>query len=111
MKNIPSTYYKLIKSLLIEKEAYRDDDELLTARVWFDELKYELAVDPYTESSVAFMQLYSKGKITTADTITRARRKVQEENKELRGNNYVERKGKKQQEVKYGLRNINDIEV
>jgi hypothetical protein len=38
-----------------------------------------------------FLQLYAKNQIPQADVITRARRKVQEENPELRGELYNER--------------------
>ena len=43
--------------------------------------------------------MYHKGKLTLADSITRARRKLQEEDKTLRGKNWYKRKNR-QEEVR-----------
>lgn len=108
MSNL-TTLYDQVKRLLTEKEDYRNSDELLTARIWYDELK---RINPNIQfvSAVDWMTLYKDGKVTTADSITRARRKVQEENIHLRGKAYNQRKGKKQEEVKQEIRNLNNRE-
>ncbi len=69
---------------------YRDDDEMLVARFWHNEV---VAKGGDTKCILAwdFLSLYAKGKLTSADIITRARRKIQEENPELRGSKWNER--------------------
>ena len=60
----------------------RDSDEKLISTYWW----YELGKDrTQTFSAFEFMDLYSKGKVTAADNITRCRRKAQEQYPELRG--------------------------
>ena len=45
----------------------------------------------------------SKSKLTNTETITRVRRQLQEQNKELRGQNYINRQTKLQNKVKMEL--------
>ncbi len=96
--------YDIVKSLLEEKVQYRDDDELLTVRFWWDEIR-ALNLDPKVLLAKDFLVLVKDRKITPADIITRARRKVSEENIHLRGNKYKERK-KKQTEIKAEIREL-----
>ena len=42
-------------------------------------------------SAIDFLQIMVNGNLPSPDTITRARRKIQEKHPELRGVNYVER--------------------
>jgi hypothetical protein len=67
----------------------RQSDEKLIATFWW----YELGKDKTTTiSAFAFLDLYSKKKITNAETIRRCRAKVQEQYPHLRGDNWDARK-------------------
>lgn len=104
-----TTMYERVKHLLIKKSDYRDDDNLLVCRVWWDEL-LELKFVPEQMTAMEFLVLYRDQKLTSSDTITRARRKVQEENEHLRGKSYIERQNK-QEEVKEEIRNIGNPQL
>jgi hypothetical protein len=69
---------------------YRDNDEMLVARFWNNEVEAK-KLNTTMLSGWDFLVMYAKGKITSADIITRARRKAQEENPELRGTKWNER--------------------
>lgn len=104
-----TTMYERVKHLLIKKTDYRDDDNLLVCRIWWDEL-LELKFVPEQMTAMEFLVLYRDQKLTSSDTITRARRKVQEENEHLRGKSYIERQNK-QEEIKEEIRNIGNPQL
>ena len=79
-----------VRSILIEKPEARDCDRILTAIIWYEEAKDETIVWHLN----TFFRNYVDGKLTLADSITRARRKLQEEDKTLRGKNWYKRKGR-----------------
>lgn len=85
-------YEKMIKikptvvTLLNNKFATRDDDILLLFTFW--ELENGGVFNSYEE----FKSLLMSGNLAIPDTITRTRRKLQADNKELRGNLYDVRK-------------------
>ena len=99
IKKFRSTY-DAVKSLLQEDDhghisregKYRDDDELLVCRFWCDELKHKNILVKSLDA-IGLMMMYRKGLITSADCITRARRKANENCPELRGKSYKKRKG------------------
>lgn len=103
-KNKLSNIYDTVKTLLIAKQDYRDSDNLLVVRMWYDELKLS-HINAKDITAIQFMEMYRDEKLTSADTITRARRKVQEENISLRGKSYKERQ-KKQEEVIQQLKSL-----
>ncbi len=103
-KNKLSNIYDTVKTLLIAKQDYRDSDSLLVVRMWYDELKLS-HINAKDITAIQFMEMYRDEKLTSADTITRARRKVQEENISLRGKSYKERQ-KKQEEVIQQLKSL-----
>ena len=78
-----------------------DDDHLLCVVIWHNALKQE-GFDIMNTSAYHFMQMYRDKKLPNHDTVTRIRRKLQEEHVELRGKKYVERQ-LKQNEVKKDL--------
>ncbi len=92
VKDIKTTKLKVIELLRIHAR-YRDNDEALTATYWWIEAKSLLGgtEEAFLVSMDKFLRLYSDGKFTPADIITRARRKAQEENPELRGSKWKER--------------------
>lgn len=74
-----------LSQILFEKVEYRDNDAALVCRVWWDELPDK------DMSARRFLELYKLGCFTHADTITRARRKLQEDFPLLRGEAYNDR--------------------
>lgn len=79
----------VVKDALIRYPKYRDNDNKLVAYIWWKHLKNNNI--PEDIIAMDFLQLYAKNELPQADAITRARRKVQEENPELRGELYYER--------------------
>lgn len=69
----------------------RDCDEKLVATIWRSEIE-GLNYNVGELSAYGFLKLYADGKLTQADRITRARRRIQEAREELRGTRYLERK-------------------
>jgi len=95
---------KLIKdkviSLLRADAKYREDDNKLIARIWYQE---SLVLNCTT--SVELLTALAKGKLTSSESIRRSRQKTQEEMPELRGKNYKERQeesGQVKKDLGYG---------
>lgn len=88
LSRLNKTQDKVIQ-LLTLYPTLRDSDPLLVATFQ----KYEIGVNKFESLSAReFLTLMIEGKITTYDTISRARRKVQEEYPQLRGQTYLDRK-------------------
>lgn len=68
----------------------RDNDHRLITNMWHDELPVHLKKDKGVRE---FFQLLATGHFTAGDSITRARRQIQEANPNLRGTNYAGRQG------------------
>ena len=100
LKKLEKTMDK-VKYLLQNFSHLRDDDNRLVANIWNNELSHLKQNDV-----IDFLLLYSQGRITTADTITRARRKIQELHPELRGKNYNKRHVT-QKKVRKNIVNLN----
>lgn len=92
IKKIRNTKPKVV-AILETSEQLRDDDEKLVARFWSNELQ-AMKKHPTHITGLQFLLMYSEGKLTPADIITRARRKIQEDNPALRGIAWNERQGK-----------------
>lgn len=77
-----------VERLLSEEPVLRDNDSKLVANVW-----YALIGDAKVKemSAMDFLKAYSSNLITPADTITRARRKIQEDNPDFRGEKWADR--------------------
>jgi len=86
-----------VKNLLTKFSSLRDSDRLLVAEFWKQELKALKTND--------LLMMLKAGNLTSYDSITRVRRKVQEENKKLRGKLYKERKAIGKQ-VKMNIKNV-----
>lgn len=95
-----------IKSKVIDilktYEECRDSDERLTAYFWFKEIKSK-GTNPKEVNLIDFLGFYAERKLTSSDSITRCRRKIQEENPSLRGKKYYLRQNKIQKKVKKEL--------
>lgn len=77
-----------VKHLLESVPHLRDSDYKLIATFWWHELGKER-----TQLMTAFdlLEFYSKGKLTSAESIRRVRCKIMEECPELRGKTYLQR--------------------
>lgn len=81
----------VVEDLLHQYAHYRDSDTRIIAHIWMRQLGG--LENMKSISLYDFFQLWIENKnIVAPDTITRARRKVQEENVDLRGKTYKKRK-------------------
>ena len=80
MKNKISNLVNIVTRLLTIKSDLRDNDRRLICNIW-----WKSVTNPELLTFKDFIKLYIKGKVPESDSITRCRRKVQEEIKELRG--------------------------
>lgn len=85
-----------VKRLLIEQVETRDNDNLLISQIWIE--------DGMPLESINFLVKYSNGDLTSAESIRRARQKLQEENESLRGKKYNERQ-RRGEEVRQTINN------
>lgn len=80
-----------LEGLLERNPEYRDDDERLAAAFWYKQL-YNAGYDLKTLSAYDLLKIYASNQLlTSADTIVRARAKLQENRPDLRGKKYNER--------------------
>tara|TARA_Y100000034_G_scaffold131973_1_gene193871 strand:- start:82 stop:396 length:315 start_codon:yes stop_codon:yes gene_type:complete len=100
--------YTKVKHLLAETPRYRDNDKLLVARIWWEEMK-AIRIDPETATARQLMDLMVDDRVTQPDTIKRARRKVQEDFPNLRGIVRTHRL-QKQNKIQENIRNLNPWE-
>jgi len=77
-----------VTRLLTVKSDLRDNDRRLTCNIWWKSVS-----NPELLMFEDFINLYIKGNIPESDSITRCRRKIQEENKNLRGKTWDLRHG------------------
>ena len=89
---------KKVKVLLEKNPRLRDNDMRLLSYIWEREAQNAM-LSPSMQNYIA---LFGEGKLTKAESITRARRRVQEFNVHLRGNNYKGRQ-EEQEHVKEQL--------
>lgn len=80
----------VVIKLLKEFPHLRDNDEKLCATIWYN----NIGGKTNTATAMEFLKMYSEGKLPSHDSISRCRRKVQEETPELRGITWVERQRK-----------------
>jgi hypothetical protein len=79
-----------VQKLLTEYPHLRDDDNKLIANIWIS----EMGGSSYCKTITAFdaMSIIASSQLTSTESITRCRRKIQEHNVSLRGENYKSRK-------------------
>ena len=94
-----TTVKDIVEDILVDCEACRDNDNLLTARVWMR----QLSIMGYKGSKDYTAILLLDG-LYKPEAITRARRKIQEEDKFLRGKVYRGRQAE-QTSVKSQIKN------
>ena len=86
-KKITRLVDKVTRLLTVESNL-RDNDRRLICNIWWKSIS-----NPDLLMFEDFIKLYIKGKIPESDSITRCRRKVQEERRELRGRTWNLRHG------------------
>ena len=97
----------LIKSLLAtggKDKIFRDNDNKLIAIVWH-KLLGDNGIDTKSITGWTLLTHLSKGDLPAPESITRCRRKLQEEIPALRGTTW-EKRHKKQDEVKQELKTL-----
>lgn len=83
----------LVRDLLVKYPVLRDNDSRLLANVWAVELKTKFGGGLTAHTTAEFFVLLALGdNLTPAETITRCRRKIQEEEPALRGEKWKKRK-------------------
>lgn len=80
----------LVTKVLQNHDLSRDNDRVLTANVWYLCFK-KLGVKLEILSAQEFLKIYISNQLPNHDHITRTRRKLQEDNPELRGELWNER--------------------
>lgn len=81
------TFDKVL-DLLKRYQQARDNDNLLMCLIWFKEIPN---IDNLTAREL--LKIISDNKLTAPESITRCRRKIQEDDESLRGKKYEQRKG------------------
>lgn len=89
MVNLNQTIKDKVQDLLTRFPHLRDSDEKLCANIWHSQI-------PAGISAKDYLQLYADGKLPSSESITRCRRKIQEDNPDLRGKFYRERQEKQE---------------
>ena len=95
---------KLIRSLLETDDKYKNSDNKLIAIVWHKLLE-KGDIDSKEISGWTLLTHLGKGDLPTPESITRCRRKLQEDIPALRGTAWTSRH-KKQKEVKAELKTL-----
>jgi len=92
-----------VEELLKNNPNTRDSDNLLVATYYFYEEGGKEALQ--NKTAYEFLKNMSSGKLTSFESISRARRKIQEQNPYLRGKNYKERQ-EMSEEVRENIKNL-----
>jgi hypothetical protein len=78
-----------VRKILEESVKSRDEDARLFVIYWIDEIRSKgLDIDM---PLVDFLRMFVKGDLTSTETISRVRRKLQEQEPHLRGEKYRQR--------------------
>ena len=93
---------KIVKQLLMSSPKLKDNDQQLVANVWYVQVRDKYNIE--TMSAKNFLHELAQGNLTSSESITRCRRKLQEEHTYLRGEKWAERH-RAQKDVKEELRN------
>jgi len=99
-----SDLYKVVKEYLCSDPRTRDNDHLLAVLIWHRQLRGD-GHDITKMSAYDFMKIYRDKDLANHDSISRARRKIQEDNPLLKGERHHERQ-LKQEAVKEDIRSI-----
>jgi predicted nucleotide-binding protein (sugar kinase/HSP70/actin superfamily) len=100
MTNITPDLATKVEYILNKWNATKDNDMLLVAQFWALESKFS-----EQHSAYDVFEAMSKGALSSYESITRARRKLQEIKPELRGSTWEKRHNKEKQVIE-DVRNI-----
>ena len=78
-----------VVNLLTEHPSLRDSDERLIANIWYNHTKNVDEID-----AITLLSRFAEGKLPSYQSISRCRRKIQEEKPELRGRKWAKRHSK-----------------
>lgn len=95
---------KTVEDLLEKYKSLRDSDRKLVVNVWGSELE-SLGIDPDKITGRQLLTIIGDGKLSSGESVTRARRKAEEDKPELRGKTWARRQGIEQEETKEDLKN------
>jgi len=99
--------YDTVKKLLMAYPELRDNDHRLVINVWAEQDSRLLKKGC---SFMYFAALYRDGKLSSSESITRSRRKLQEEFEHLRGVGYTERQNE-QNNVKKQIKELTNRSI
>ena len=80
-----------VVNLLTEHPSLRDSDERLIANIWYNHTKNVDEID-----AITLLSRFAEGKLPSYQSISRCRRKIQEEKPDLRGKKWAKRHSKQQ---------------
>ena len=75
-----------VKKFLIKHPVLRDNDNRLMANIWYNHIKNITFIN-----GKDVLRMIATGKLPSPASITRCRRKIQEENIHLRGDKWIDR--------------------
>ena len=78
-----------VVNLLTNHPSLRDSDERLTANIWYNHIKNIEELN-----AVSLLSRFAEGNLPSYESISRCRRKVQEEKPKLRGRKWEKRHAK-----------------
>ena len=90
-------------NLLTKHPSLRDSDERLAANIWYNNIKNVNEID-----AITLLSRFAEGKLPSYESISRCRRKIQEEKPELRGKKWAKRHAK-QKVIKEQIKEIGAI--
>jgi hypothetical protein len=93
----------IVEELLTKNPNTRDSDNLLVATYYFYEEGGKEALQ--SKTAYDFLKKMSSGNLTSFESISRARRKIQEHNPSLRGKNYKERQ-EMSEDIRENIKNL-----
>ena len=80
-----------VVNLLTKHPSLRDSDERLIANIWYNHTKNVGEID-----AITLLSRFAEGKLPSYQSISRCRRKIQEEKPDLRGKKWAKRHSKQQ---------------
>ena len=80
-----------VVNLLTDHPSLRDSDERLIANIWYNHTKNVDEID-----AITLLSRFAEGKLPSYQSISRCRRKIQEEKPDLRGKKWAKRHSKQQ---------------
>lgn len=80
-----------VKALLENTKTLRDNDNKLIVNIWIDDLSRN-GVDVKKLSAMEFLYIFADYSLTSPESVRRSRAALQEQEPDLRGDNYKKRK-------------------